>query len=443
MNPNRFVFGLMTRSKAITYDNLALRAPEFVDEVDHMMADETKAEGFPNVDTRTPVPPMFQPFRLRDMVMPNRVVVSPMCQYSAKDGVPNDWHLVHLGSRAIGGAGLVFSEMTDVSAEARISHGCTGLYNDEQEAAWKRIVDFVHANSAAKICMQLGHAGRKGATKLSWEGNDEPLESGGWPIVSASPLPYFPHSQVPREMSRADMDKTVADYIAATKRAERAGFDMVELHAAHGYLIASFISPITNKRTDDYGGSLGNRMRFPLEVFRAMRKAWPEHKPMSVRISATDWIDGGVTGDEAVEIARMFQKAGCDLIDVSTGQTDPLSAPIYGRMYQTPFSDQIRNEAGIATMAVGAITSADQVNTIVASARADLVALARPHLMDPFFTMRAAAWYGAADMHCPPQYLSGRDQLFRNCVRDRADLTDLKLKAKPKPQIDTWKQAAE
>jgi anthraniloyl-CoA monooxygenase len=443
MNPDRFVFGLMTRSKAITYDNLALRAPEFVDQVAHMMADETKAAGFPNVDTKTPVPPMFQPFRLRDMVVPNRVVVSPMCQYSATDGLPNDWHLVHLGSRAIGGAGLVFTEMTDVSAEARISPGCTGLYNDEQEAAWKRIVDFVHANSAAKICMQLGHAGRKGATKLSWEGNDEPLDSGAWPIVSASPLPYYPHSQVPREMTRADMDDTVADYVAAVKRAERADFDMIELHAAHGYLIASFISPITNRRTDEYGGSLENRMRFPLEVFNAMRKAWPQDKPMSVRISATDWIDGGVTGDDAVQIALMFKEAGCDLIDVSTGQTDPVSDPVYGRMYQTPFSDQIRNEAGIATMAVGAITTADQVNTIVAAARADLVALARPHLVDPYFTMRAAAWYGAEDIHCPPQYLAGRDQLFRNSVRERADMTELKLKAKPKPQIDTWKQAAE
>ncbi len=310
MNPTRFIFGLMTRSKAITYDNLALRAPEFVDEVDHMVADETKAQGF-DVDTKTPVAPMFQPFRLRGMTVPNRVVVSPMCQYSAKDGLPNDWHLVHLGSRAIGGAGLVFTEMTDVSAEARISPGCTGLYNDEQEAAWKRIVDFVHANSAAKICMQLGHAGRKGATKLSWEGNDEPLEEGAWPIVSASPIPYFPNSQVPREMTRADMDKTVADYVAAVKRAERAGFDMIELHAAHGYLIASFISPITNKRTDEYGGSLENRMRFPLEVFRAMRKVWPDDKPMSVRISATDWIDGGVTGDDAV--ADRADVRGCRL----------------------------------------------------------------------------------------------------------------------------------
>ena len=442
MDPTRFIFGLMTRSKAITYDSLALRAPEFADEVDHLVANETKALGF-DVDTKKPVPPMFQPFQLRGMTLPNRVVVSPMCQYSATDGLPNDWHLVHLGSRAVGGAGLVFTEMTDVSAEARISPGCTGLYNDEQEAAWKRIVDFVHSNSGGKICMQLGHAGRKAATKLSWEGNDEPLESGAWPIVSASPLPYYPNSQVPREMTRADMDKTIADFVAAVKRADRAGFDMIEMHAAHGYLLASFISPITNKRTDEYGGSLENRMRFPLEVFKAMRNSWPDDKPMSVRISATDWIDGGITGDDAVTIAKMFENYGCDMIDVSTGQTDPASSPFYGRMYQTPFSDQIRNEAGIATMAVGAITTADQVNTIVAAARADLVALARPHLMDPSFTMRAAAWYGADNIYCQPQYLAGRDQIFRNSVREREELTELKRKAKPKPQIDSWKQAAE
>jgi anthraniloyl-CoA monooxygenase len=442
MDPTRFTFGLMTRSKAITYDNLALRAPDFVAEVDKAVAQDVRSLGF-DADVKNPAVPMFQPFRLRGMTLANRVVVSPMCQYSAKDGVPNDWHMVHLGSRAIGGAGLLFTEMTNVSAEARISPGCTGMWNDEQEAAWTRIVDFVHANSAAKICLQLGHAGRKGSTKLSWEGDCEPLPEGNWPIVSASPLPYYPNSQVPREMTRGDMDKTVADYVAAVKRGERAGFDMIELHAAHGYLLASFISPITNKRTDEYGGSLENRMRFPLEVFRAMRKAWPDEKPMSVRISATDWIDGGVTGDEAVEIARIFAEHGCDLIDVSTGQTDPASSPVYGRMYQTPFSDQIRNEAGIATMAVGAITTADQVNTIVAAGRADLVALARPHLMDPFFTIKAAAWYGAANIACPPQYLSGKDQLFRNSVRERADLTELKIKAKPKTHADTWKQAAE
>lgn len=442
MDPTRFAFGLMTRSKAITYDNLALRAPEFVKLTDKVVARDVQALGF-EVDLAKPDVPMFQPFRLRNMTLANRVVVSPMCQYSATDGLPGDWHIVHYGSRAIGGAGLMFTEMTDVSELARITPGCTGMYNDAQEAAWKRVVDFVHANSATKFCLQLGHAGRKGSTKLMWDGIDEPLPAGNWPIVSASPLPYYPHSQVPREMTRADMDATIADYVQAVQRAERAGFDMVELHAAHGYLIASFISPLTNKRTDEYGGSLQNRLRFPLEVFRAMRRAWPDEKPMSVRISATDWEDGGLTGDDAVEVARAFAEVGCDLIDVSTGQTTPDADPVYGRMYQTPFSDQIRNDAGIATMCVGAITTADQVNTIVAAGRADLVALARPHLADPTFTMKAAAWYGANAIACPPQYRAGRDQLFRESDRACKELTELKLKAKPKAHATTWKQAAE
>ncbi|MEZ5788095.1 MAG: bifunctional salicylyl-CoA 5-hydroxylase/oxidoreductase [Xanthobacteraceae bacterium] len=442
MDPQRFMFGLMTRSKAITYDNLRLRAPDFVDEVDRAVAEDVQRQGFA-VDTARPVAPMFQPFRLRGMTLANRVVVSPMCQYSASDGVPGDWHLVHYGARAIGGAGLIFTEMTDVSVDARITHGCAGMYSDEQEAAWKRIVDFVHANSAAKICLQLGHAGRKGATRLMWEGIDEPLEEGAWPIISASPLPYYPNSQVPRAMSRAAMDAVISDYVQAAKRAIRAGFDMLELHAAHGYLLASFISPLTNIRADEYGGALENRLRFPLEVFRAVRAVWPDEKPMSVRISATDWEDGGVTGDDAVEVARAFAEAGCDLIDVSTGQTTPNAQPLFGRMFQTPFSDQIRNEAGLATMCVGAITTADQVNTIVASGRADLVALARPHLMDPSFTMKAAAWYGVPDVHCQPQYYAGRDQLFRNTERDRIELTELKLKARPKPHETTFKQAAE
>ena len=336
----------------------------------------------------------------------------------------------------------MFTEMTDVSEKARITYGCTGMYTDAQEAAWKRIVGFVHANSAVKFCLQLGHAGRKGATKLMWEGIDEPLEQGDWPIISASPLPYFPHSRTPREMTRADMDEAIADYVQAVQRGERAGFDMVELHAAHGYLIASFISPLTNVREDEYGGSLANRMRFPLEVFRAMRAAWPDEKPMSVRISATDWVDGGLTGDDAVEVARLFAEAGCDLIDVSTGQTVHDAEPVFGRMYQTPFSDQIRNDAGLATMCVGAITSADQANTIIAAGRADLVAFARPHLVDPFFTMRAAAWY-AAPVHCPPQYLAGKEQIFRNSVRDRQELTDMRLKARPKTHAPSFSQAAE
>jgi anthraniloyl-CoA monooxygenase len=442
MHPTRFAFGLMTRSKAITYDNLALRAPQFVKQVDAVMAREVRSLGFP-VDTSRPRAPMFQPFRLRGLTLANRVVVSPMCQYSSQDGMPNDWHLVHYGSRAIGGAGLMFTEMTDVSAQARISLGCAGMYSDAHADAWKRVVEFVHAQSDAKFCMQLGHAGRKGATKLMWEGIDEPLEEGAWPIISASPLPYFPHSVVPRELTRADMDDVIADYIAASKRADYAGFDMLEMHAAHGYLLASFISPLTNRRGDDYGGTLENRMRFPLEVFRAMRATWPDEKPMSVRISATDWADGGLTGDDAVEVARLFAQAGCDLIDVSTGQTVADAQPIFGRMYQTPFSDQIRNEAGLATMCVGAITTADQVNTILAAGRADLVALARPHLVDPYFTLQAAAWYDAPAIRCPPQYLAGKEQLFRNSARERAEATELRRKAKPKGHNAIWSQAAE
>jgi anthraniloyl-CoA monooxygenase len=442
LDPTRFAFGLMTRSKAITYDNLALRAPEFIGKVDSLVAAETRAAGF-DVDPSHPVAPMFQPFRLRELTLTNRVVVSPMCQYSAVDGTPDDWHLVHYAARAIGGAGLVFTEMTDVSAQARISLGCAGMYSDAHEAAWKRIVDFIHTHSAAKFCLQLGHAGRKGATKLMWEGADEPLEAGGWPIISASPLPYFRHSPVPREADRNDMDEIVRDFVRAAQRAERAGFDMLELHAAHGYLLASFISPLTNMRSDRYGGSLENRLRFPVEVFRAIRAVWPQHKPMSVRISATDWKPGGITGEDAVEVARLFAAAGCDLIDVSTGQTVPDGEPVYGRMFQTPFSDQIRNDVGMATMCVGAITTSDQVNTIVAAGRADLVALARPHLVDPSFTMRAAAWYGAKNVYAPPQYLAGKEQIFRNSSREREDLTQLRYKARPKPHTTTWKQAAE
>jgi anthraniloyl-CoA monooxygenase len=442
MDPTRFAFGLMTRAKAITYDNLRLRAPAIVDEVDRLVAQEVRSKGF-DVDVDKPTVPMFQPFRLRGMQLANRVVVSPMDQYSAVDGTPTDWHLVHLGSRALGGAGLIFTEMVCVSALGRITRGCTGLYTDAHEAAWTRIVDFVHANAAAKFCLQLGHAGRKGATKLMWEGIDEPLEDGGWPLISASPLPYFPHSQVPREMTRDDMRAVIDDFVRAAERGIRAGFDMLELHCAHGYLLASFISPLTNVRKDEYGGALANRLRFPLEVFAALRRVWPADKPMSVRISATDWKDGGMTADEAVEVARAFAAAGCDLIDVSSGQTVPDAEPVYGRMFQTPFSDQIRNEAGLATMCVGAITTADQVNTILAAGRADLVALARPHLVDPAFTLKAAAWYDAANVHCPPQYLAGRDQLFRLAQRDRADLTELRLKARPKSHATTWKQAAE
>jgi anthraniloyl-CoA monooxygenase len=439
-DPVQFAFGVMTRAKAITYDNLSLRAPAFVAEVDKAFAKQVRAGGF-EVDVEKPPAPMFQPFRLRDMEITNRAVVSPMCMYSAEEGVPGDFHLVHYGSRAIGGAGLIFTEMTCVSRDARITPGCAGLWNDEQEAAWRRIADFVHANSAAKFALQLGHAGRKGATKLMWDGIDRPLEEGGWDIVSASPIPYFPDSQVPRELDRDAMDAIKAAFVAAAERGERCGFDMLELHCAHGYLLASFISPLTNERTDAYGGSLENRLRFPLEVFETLRAIWPKHKPMSVRISATDWADGGITGDDAVQIARAFAEAGVDLVDVSTGQTVRDAQPVYGRMFQTPFSDQVRNEARVATMCVGNITSADQVNTILAAGRADLVALGRPHLADPAFTMKAAAWYGAGDVFCPPQYLPGKEQIFRNSVRDRQDFEDLKVKAKPKTRAELKAEA--
>ncbi|MGM4907121.1 bifunctional salicylyl-CoA 5-hydroxylase/oxidoreductase [Tardiphaga sp. 866_E4_N2_1] len=440
-DPVQFAFGVMTRAKAITYDNLTLRAPDFVKEVDKSFAQKVQAQGF-DVDVDKPEVPMFQPFKMRDMVLANRAVVSPMCMYSAEEGVPNDFHLVHYGSRAIGGAGLVFTEMVCVGRDARITPGCAGLWTDEQEAQWKRIVNFVHSTSAAKICLQLGHAGRKGATKLMWDGMDRPLADGAWDIVSASPLAYYPDSQVPAEIDRAGMDRVKAEFVAATIRGERCGFDMLEMHTAHGYLLASFLSPLTNKRTDEYGGSLENRLRFPLEVFEAMRAAWPAHKPMSVRFSATDWAEGGNTGDDAVQIARAFAEAGVDLVDISTGQTVKESRPIYGRMFQTPFSDQIRNEARVATMCVGNITSADQVNTILAAGRADLVALGRPHLTDPSFTIKAAAWYGAKDAYCPPQYMPGKDQIFRNSVRDKQDFEDLKIKAKPKTRAEMRAEAA-
>ena len=440
-DPVQFAFGVMTRSKAITYDNLTLRAPDFVAKVDKAFARQVRDLGF-DVDVEKPETPMFQPFRLREMKLQNCAVVSPMCMYSAKDGVPGDFHLVHYGSRAVGGAGLIFTEMTCVGPDARITPGCAGLWNDEQEAAWRRIVDFVHANSAAKIALQIGHAGRKGATKLMWDGMDRPLDEGGWDVISASPIPYFPDSQVPREMDRTAMGAAKAAFVAAAERGERCGFDMLELHCAHGYLLASFISPLTNTRTDDYGGSLANRLRFPLEIFEALRAAWPAHKPMSVRISATDWAEGGITGDDAVLVARAFAEAGVDLVDVSTGQTVRDAQPIYGRMFQTPFSDQVRNEARIATMCVGNITAADQVNTILAAGRADLVALGRPHLVDPSFTMRAAAWYAADGVYCPPQYLPGKDQIFRNSVRDRQDFEDLKIKAKPKTRAELKEEAS-
>jgi len=429
MHPTRFAFGVMTRSKAITYDDLALRAPDFVREVDALFAREA-AGNEPPADA--PRPPMFQPFRLRGMQLANRVVVSPMCQYSAVDGLPTDWHLVHYGARATGGAGLVYTEMTCPAVDARITPGCTGLWNDAQEAAWTRIVDFTHAHGPAKICLQLGHAGRKGSTRLMWDGMDQPLAESNWPVISASAIAYSATSQVPRLMDRVDMDRVLREFRQAAVRGERCGFDMLELHCAHGYLLASFLSPLTNTRTDAYGGRVENRLRFPLEVFDAMRAVWPMEKPMSVRISATDWADGGISEADVAAIARAFAAHGCDLIDVSTGQTVADAAPIYGRMFQVPFSDMVRNETGVATMCVGSITSADQINTILAAGRADLVALARPHLVDSGFAMRAAADYGVTDVACPVQYEYGRDALMRSAARGRADLMALRKRARPR-----------
>ena len=401
LDPVQFTFSLLTRSLRITHEDLRGRDPEFLARVDRWVAERAGVR-----ITGDPPPPMFTPFRLRDLVIPNRVVVSPMCQYVADDGTVGDWHLVHLGSRAVGGAGLVMAEMTDVSREARISPGCAGLYDSAHAAAWKRIVDFVHRESYAKIGIQLGHAGRKGSTKLQWEGDNEPLAEGGWPIVSASPIPYYPgRSPVPREMTRADMEAAIDDYVRAAGLALEARFDLLEIHMAHGYLLASFISPLTNTRTDAYGGPLENRMRFPLEVFDACRRAWPDEKPMSVRISAVDWMPGGVSPDDAVEVARMLKAHGCDVVDVSAGQTVPGQRPVYGRLFQTPFADRIRHGAGIATMAVGNISSYMDVNTIIAAGRADLCLLARAHLFDPYWT-RHAAWMLGYALPWPDPYTS-------------------------------------
>jgi anthraniloyl-CoA monooxygenase len=407
-DPIPFATRLLTRSKKIGYDNLKLRDPGLIDDVKGSFA--TRA-GVVHGPTRPAPPPMFTPFTVRGVTLENRVVVSPMCMYSAHDGMPDDFHLVHYGSRAIGGAGLLIAEMTDVSREGRITPGCAGIYLDEHVAAWKRIVDFVHKQSRTKIGIQLGHAGRKGSQKVPWLGLDEPLDSGNWPLLSPSPLAYSEKNQVPREMTRDDMDIVRAEYVRATERALAAGFDWLELHYAHGYLMASFLSPLTNVRKDAYGGSLEGRMRFPLEVFDAARAAWPKDKPISVRISATDWADGGMIGDDAVGVARALKAHGCDLVDVSTGQTVPWGRPaFYGRMYQTPWADQIRNEVGIPTMAVGNITTPDQVNTILAAGRADLVVLAREHLRDPYFSQRAADDAGYQEVAWPKQYFLGRPQ---------------------------------
>ena len=416
LEPVQFAFSLLTRSLRISHENLRHRDPVFVEEVDRWVARKAEIQagvaigehesslGIVRADgDRAPPPPLFTPFRLRELTLANRVGVSAMCQYSARDGTVDDWHLVNLGSRAVGGAGLVMAEMTAIGRDGRISPGCAGIYMAQHVTAWRRLVDFVKRFTSAKIGIQLGHAGRKGATRLDWEGPNEPLEEGGWPIVSASPIGYFEHSPVPAELDEAGMDALVADFERSTEMAVEAGFDIVEIHMAHGYLLASFLSPLTNRRTDGYGGSLENRLRLPLRVVGAVRALWPDERPLSVRLSAVDWWPGGNEPEDAVEMSRALKAHGCDIVDVSAGQTVPYQRPSYGRQYQTPFADRIRHEVGIATMAVGNISSFEDVNGIIAAGRADLCLMARAHLWDPYWTRHAAYALGYP-LPWPPQY---------------------------------------
>jgi len=413
MEPLQFAYSLLTRSQRVSHENLRLRDKNWVDEVEDWYFEHETGH-----KPKTNTPPMFTPFQLKDLKLSNRIIVSPMCMYSATDGLPNDFHFSHLTSRAMGGAGLVFTEMTNISPDARISPGCTGIWSEEQRDAWANIVDFIHRETKSKIGIQLGHAGQKGATKRPWEGNEQPLDSGSWPIYGPSPIPWSKPNQIPIPMTRDDMRRVIQDYEKAALFAEQAGFDIIELHAAHGYLLSSFLTPLSNQRTDEYGGSLENRLRFPLEVMEAISAVWPDTKPISVRISAHDWVkQDGIDDGEAVKIAQAFINAGADIIDVSAGQTSTQADPVYGRMFQTPFSDRIRNEASIATMAVGNIYEIDHVNSILAAGRADLICMARPYLMDPYWTMRAAAEQKYEGLFIPPQYQAGFDQLKRNLER--------------------------
>ena len=412
LEPEQFMYSMLTRSQRISHENLRLRDKGWLDGFERWFAGERPAAAPPSAAAPAP-PPMFTPYTRRGVTLKNRVVVSPMAQYRCVDGVPGDYHLVHLGARAMGGAGLVMVEMTCPSADARITPGCPGLWSEAQRDAFARIVGFVHQGSDAKIGLQIGHAGPKGSTNAPWQGSgaDRPLAEGNWPLVAASALPYLKDGAVPRAMSRADMARVTADFARSTALAAEAGFDWLELHAAHGYLLSSFISPLTNRRDDAYGGSLDNRLRYPLEVFAAVRAAWPADKPISVRISAHDWVEGGITPADAVPIARAFKAAGADMIDCSSGQVSAAQKPTYGRMYQAPFADRVRNEAGIATIAVGAITEADHVNSIISAGRADLCAVARPHLANPAWTLQEAARIGYTGIAWPPPYESGKPQL--------------------------------
>jgi anthraniloyl-CoA monooxygenase len=413
MEPLQFAYSLLSGSQRIGHANLKLRDSGFIDKI------ETNLAGVSGVEQ--PRPPMFLPFRLRGMQLANRVVVSPMAQYRAVDGVPVDWHVVHYGARATGGAGLLFTEMTCTSADARISPGCTGLWNETQRAAWQRIVEFVHAESQARFCLQLGHAGRKGSTQLGWQEADHPLAAGNWPIWAPSPLAYLPGtSQVPQEMTPAQMETVEKDFVRAATLGAAAGFDMLELHMAHGYLLASFLSPLTNVRTDEFGGSVENRLRYPLRVLRAVRAAWPADRPMSVRLSACDWAEGGLSEADVIVIARAMAAAGADILDISSGQTVAAQQPVYGRMWQTPLADMVRNLAGIPTIAVGNIFEADHVNSIIAAGRADLCAIARPHLANPSWTLAEAAAQGFTEQWWPEPYRSAKSQLERAAARAAA-----------------------
>lgn len=414
LEPEQFMYSMLTRSQRISHENLRLRDKDWLEGYERWFA---RKAGLEVRDGERCLPPMFTPYTVRGLTLQNRIIVSPMAMYSATDGLINDFHLVHLGSRALGGAGLVFAEMTCVSPDARITPGCLGLWNDEQMAGWKRVVDFIHGGTNAKVGVQLGHSGRKGATRLAWQGIDQPLDEGAWPLISASALPYLKHGQVPKAMDRADMDRVKADFVAATERAAAAGADWLEYHCAHGYLMSSFLSSLTNLRTDEYGGSHENRARYPLEVFKAMRAAWPAGKPMSVRLSCHDWYEGGNTPEDAAIFAEMFKEAGADLIDCSSGQVSKEEKPVYGRLFQTPFSDKIRNEIHIPTIAVGAISEADHANSIIAAGRADLCAVARPHLADPDWTLHEAAKIGITSIAWPKQYLSGKSQYETNLAR--------------------------
>ena len=417
LEPEQFMYSMLTRSQRISHENLRLRDRNWLEGYERWFA---RRAGLTVAKDERCVSPMFTPFKVRGVTLPNRIIVSPMAMYSAKDGLIGDFHLVHLGARAMGGAGLVFAEMTCVSPDARITPGCLGLWNEAQAAQWRRLVDYVHGNSAAKVGVQLGHAGRKGSTKVAWEGIDQPLEQGGWPLISASALPYLPHGPIPRAMDRSDMDRVTADFVRATELAASTGADWLELHCAHGYLLSSFLSPLTNRREDEYGGGHESRARYPLEVFRAIRAVWPADKPISVRLSCHDWTEGGNTPEDAAIFAAMFKAAGADLIDCSSGQVWKEEKPVYGRLFQTPFSDKIRNEIGVATIAVGAISEADHANSILAAGRADLCAIARPHLADPSWTLHEAAKIGLTSIGWPKQYYAAKGQYETNLARAAA-----------------------